>query len=58
MSEDMIKKVLQEAGITDMITCPRAFAILAKAKVSTRVAGKYCTNTRIRIRGCQPGCFP
>jgi len=54
----MIKKVLQEAGITDMITCPRAFAILAKAKVSTRVAGKYCTNTRIRIRGCQPGCFP
>jgi hypothetical protein len=58
MSECTIKKVLQEAGITDIITRPPVFAIAIKAMVSPWVVGTNCTENRIRIRGCQMGCFP
>jgi hypothetical protein len=58
MTEDTIKKAPQEAGIPDMITCPKTFAIAAKAKVSQGGVGKYRTKNRIRIRGSQLGCFP
>jgi len=58
MSEDTIKKAPQEACITDMVTCPQALAIAVKAKVSHGEIGKYRTKNRIRIRGCQLGCFP
>jgi hypothetical protein len=57
MSDEKIKKALQEAGIVEIITCPQAFAIAEKAKVSRSAVGEYCTKNRIKIRGCQLGCF-
>jgi len=57
MSDAKIKKALQEAGITEKITCPQAFAIAEKAKVSRKAVGEYCTKNRIKIRECQLGCF-
>ena len=57
MSEEKIKKALQEAGIAEMITCDQAFAVAEKAKVSRGAIGEYCNNHRIKIRGCQLGCF-
>jgi hypothetical protein len=58
MSEDTINKALRVAGIPDMSTFSRIFAVAAKANVFPGEVGKYCTKNRIRIRGCQPGCFP
>jgi hypothetical protein len=57
MSDAKIKEALQEAGITEKITCPQAFAIAEKAKVSRKAVGDYCTKNRIKIRECQLGCF-
>jgi hypothetical protein len=57
MSDEKIKLALEEAGITEKITCPQAFAIAAKAKVSKMAVGEYCTKNRIKIRECQLGCF-
>jgi hypothetical protein len=57
MSDEKIKKALQEAGIVEIITCPQAFTMAEKAKVSRSVVGEYCTKNRIKIRGCQLGCF-
>jgi len=57
MSDEKIKKALEEAGITEMITCPQAFAIAEKAKASKSAVGEYCTKNRIKIRNCQLGCF-
>jgi hypothetical protein len=57
MSEEKIRKALQEAGITEKITCPEAFGIAEKAKVSRAAVGEYCTKNRIKIRDCQLGCF-
>ncbi|MGA2122069.1 MAG: hypothetical protein ABSG49_08500 [Methanoregula sp.] len=57
MSDEKIKKALQEAGIVEIITCTQAFTIAEKAKVSRSAVGEYCTKNRIKIRGCQLGCF-
>lgn len=57
MSDEKIKSALDEAGIMEMITCPQAFAIAEKAKVSKMAVGEYCTRNRIKIRHCQLGCF-
>jgi hypothetical protein len=57
MTDEKIIQALEEAGITDTITCPQAFAIAEKAKVSRADVGKYCTVNHIKIRGCQLGCF-
>jgi hypothetical protein len=57
MSDEKIKKALQDAGIADMITCPQAFDIAEKAKVSRSAVGEYLTKNRIKIRSCQLGCF-
>ncbi|MEI7856483.1 MAG: hypothetical protein WCH85_03160 [Methanomicrobiales archaeon] len=57
MTDDTIQKALQEADITEKITCPQAFAIAEKAKVTRSAVGEYCTKNRIKIRDCQLGCF-
>jgi hypothetical protein len=57
MSDEKIKKAIEEAGVTEKITCPQAFAIAEKAQVSRKDVGDYCTKNRIKIRGCQMGCF-
>ncbi|MDD1687494.1 hypothetical protein [Methanoregula sp.] len=57
MSDEKIRKALEEAGISEKITCPQAFAIAEKAKVSRSAVGEYCTKNRIKIRDCQLGCF-
>lgn len=57
MTDAKIKKAIEEAGITEKITCPEAFAIAEKVKVSRSAVGEYCTKNRIKIRSCQLGCF-
>jgi hypothetical protein len=57
MTDAKIKKALEEAGITETITCPQAFGIAETAKVSRSAVGDYLTRNRIKIRSCQLGCF-
>lgn len=57
MSDEKIRKALQEAGIEGTITCGQAFAVADKASVTRDVLGEYCNTHRIKIRGCQLGCF-
>jgi len=57
MSDAIIKKVLEDAGITEKITCEQAFEIAKKAQISKAALGDYCTKNKIKIRGCQLGCF-
>jgi hypothetical protein len=57
MTDEKIQKAIQDAGINEMITCPQAFAIAEKVKVSRKAVGEYCTKNRIKIRSCQLGCF-
>lgn len=58
MSDDTIAQAFRDAGIATEITCPQAFAVAAKAKVSLKEIGEYCDSHKIKIRGCQLGCFP
>ncbi|MGA2122051.1 MAG: hypothetical protein ABSG49_08410 [Methanoregula sp.] len=48
---------MQVAGIVETITRPQEFTVAERAKVSRSAVGEYCTKNRIKIRGCQLGCF-
>ena len=58
MSDEMIAQAVDDVWILDRITCPQAFAVAKKAEVSHTKPGVYCISHTIKIRGCQPGCFP
>ena len=57
MTDAKIAEALKEAGIEKEIKCPQAFAVAKKAKVSLKEVGDYCNANKIKIRGCQLGCF-
>jgi hypothetical protein len=57
MDEEKIQKALEESGIENTITCAQAWAISKKYNIPKSEIGEYCTKNRVKIRGCQLGCF-
>lgn len=57
MSDKAIAEAFRELKIENEIRCPQAFAIAKKHKVSLKAIGDYCNVNKIKIRGCQLGCF-
>ncbi|MCK9297790.1 hypothetical protein HL657_02965 [Methanoculleus sp. YWC-01] len=59
MDEDKIQEAFEAYGITDEITCPQAFEIAEKYSIPKMDIARYCNQRepRIKIRGCQLGCF-
>jgi hypothetical protein len=57
MDAEKVAKIFKEVGIDKEITCPQAFAIAAKHKISKKAISEYCNSHGVKIRGCQLGCF-
>jgi len=59
MTTDDLAKIFKEFGIENEITCPQAFEISDKYGISKKDIARYCNSRdpRIKIRGCQLGCF-
>ncbi len=57
MTDEKIAEALKEAGLDKELRCPQALAIAKKAKVTPKEVGDYCNANKIKIRGCQLGCF-
>jgi len=57
MTADKIARVFKEEGIEKQITCPQAFVIAEKHKISKDAISTYCNEHGIKIRACQLGCF-
>jgi hypothetical protein len=57
MDAEKVAKIFKEVGIDNEITCPQAFAIAAKHKISKKAISEYCNSHGVKIRGCQLGCF-
>lgn len=57
MTDDSIAHAFKEAKIGKEITCLQAFVIAGKVKVPMKAIGDYCNANKIKIRGCQLGCF-
>lgn len=57
MTDEIIKKALQDAGITTAISCNDAWALAEKLDIPKREIGRYCSEHGIKIRHCQLGCF-
>jgi hypothetical protein len=57
MDTHKMEKMFKEAGIENEITCPQAFALAKKHKIPKKDISEYCNSHKIKIRGCQLGCF-
>ena len=57
MDTDKIAKIFKDAGIDKEITCPQAFALAQKHKIPKMEISEYCNSHKVKIRGCQLGCF-
>jgi hypothetical protein len=57
MAAEKIAKIFKEEGIEKQITCPQAFAMAEKHKISKTDISTYCNEHGIKIRACQLGCF-
>lgn len=59
MDEEKIREAFSAYGIEHEITCPQAFEIAEKYGIPKMDIARYCNRCepRIKIRGCQLGCF-
>ena len=57
MDDALIKKALDESGITSELPCPKAFEISEKYGIPKMEIARYCNRHKVKIRKCQLGCF-
>lgn len=57
MESKKVEKIFLEEGIDREITCPQAFHIAEKHKITKSEISTYCNAHKIKIKACQLGCF-
>jgi hypothetical protein len=57
MDAKKVETVFLQEGIDREITCPQAFAIAEKHKITKQEITDFCNSHKIKIRACQLGCF-
>jgi hypothetical protein len=59
MDDETIRRAFEAYGVTTEITCPQAFEISERYNIPKMDIARYCNQhePRIKIRGCQLGCF-
>ncbi len=56
MKEKLLKRVLEEAP-EKRLSCKKAFALAEEFECLPADVGKICDEEKIKIYGCQLGCF-
>lgn len=54
---EQLEKAVLERSKENRITCKEAFEIAETLSVSPAQVGKECDRLKIKISGCQLGCF-
>jgi len=57
MDDALIRKALDESGITTELPCQNAFEISEKYRIPKMEIARYCNKHKVKIRKCQLGCF-
>ncbi len=57
VEEEEIKKALLEASENGRIRCPQCLEIARRFQVKGTVVGRLCNELKLKICGCQLGCF-
>ena len=61
MNVEEYGKIIEESSIDSdgrkVLPCAKAFELSEKFGISLKDIGGYCTENRIKISGCQLGCF-
>ena len=58
LEKEKLKEKLEKLAVNGKIACPVALKAANEADVSPRVIGELCNEMKIKIQGCQLGCFP
>ena len=57
VNEEDIEKALLEKAQDGRIKCPECLAIAQRFGVKGTVVGRLCNELKLKICGCQLGCF-
>ncbi len=57
MSQEKLKKEVEDLAVDGYLTCQQAFQISEKLNCSPLEVGKKCDEMEIKIAKCQLGCF-
>jgi len=57
MSVEQIKEQLRKLAVENSITCPEARSLAERLGVPAIVVGQTCNELKIKIKGCELGCF-
>ena len=57
MEDEKIREAFEKEGIKGEILCPQAFAVSRKYGIPKMEIAGYCNRNKVKIRGCQLGCF-
>jgi len=57
MDPKKVETAFLQEGIDREITCPQAFQIAEKHKITKHEISEYCNSHKIKIKACQLGCF-
>lgn len=56
-NQEQIMVRLKEVSKDGRITCSAARQVAEEMKVSPRVIGPLCNELKLKIKGCELGCF-
>lgn len=54
---EAVKKATSEAGGKETLSCKKAFVLAAQFNIQPSEIGCICNQQKIKIVGCQLGCF-
>ena len=58
MEQDKIKEKIMAQAKNGKIACKQAMRIAEEEKIPSKELGKMLNEMKIKIAGCQLGCFP
>ncbi|HOB87685.1 MAG TPA: hypothetical protein PKO38_08355 [Bacillota bacterium] len=57
MDKEKVKEMIRNEAKDNRLSCRSAFAIAEAAGCSTALVGELCNELKVKIVGCQLGCF-
>lgn len=57
MNDEKVIQALKNAVNDDYIVCAKCFEVANQHNVPLKKIGQLCNEQKIKIRGCQLGCF-
>jgi hypothetical protein len=57
MDMEQVKKAVEQAAMSGVLTCHDARALAEKLGVDYALVGQACNEAGVKVRSCELGCF-